>query len=390
MDKTESINLKISQTNILKTVTVIFLSVCFSYSQTTQTSETQTLLRQILLHYQQGDFDKAIPLAEKVLIIEKNNTKRTPQSLATAHYNVALLRKKRFQLNNKIIGKDIADKNLRTKHFKLLDEDGKESEKQFREVIEIHKKIEKPSLQDSLQLASTKNELAWLLYNYRRLWTVSLLGYSKQGRFKEAEDLYGSAVKINEKLLGRDANKTLSTIFNFAEFYRRHANFEKSLPLFERFVSTFKKKHGENNKTLLPSLYSMAEIFVAVDKVEKARKVMDLISKIKQSEENLPEANYVLNWRLIKGKMGREDRSFNNYGLGRPLYSKSSRIKKVTVKILVDESGNVIESNAISDQDKLKTEAEKNVKEWKFRPFELNGEKSKMRGYAIYSKIFIK
>lgn len=379
----------------------VFVSLVLTiFPQSDNKSDSQKLLNQILNFYKESNFDKAIPLAEQFLKLEKKSSEKNPQSLSTAHYNVALLRKKRFQITREKLNESDLDKDLRKDLIKKFEEDAERSEAEFREVIKIHEDhIKNPSKNDSLQLASTQNELAWILYNYQNYLFSS---YKIENRNEEAEKLYLSAISSHENLLGKDADETLSVIFNLAEFYRKHIYFEKALPLYERFVNSVKNKYGEKNNILLPSLYSITEILITLGDTKQAQTFLDVISDIKGSKEKMPEANYVLNKRLVKGNGKTDDKStiINLVDLGklfdpnavsfRGSLEREQRTKTIFVKVSVDENGEVTEATANTDDKDLGKEAESKVKDWKFKPFKLNGKSGKMQGYVIYEFTVIK
>lgn len=387
------------QMKIIFILVAVLFSVSLLSAQTPTKVDTQALQKQILIFYQQGNFDKAIPLAEKVLKLEKKKSTKSPQSLATANYNIALLRKKRLIINkDKVTNwQNVGKKELRNA-YKTNDEDALKADKHFREVIKIHKmEIARPTLNESLQLASTQSELAWILYNHN--FPAKKIGFKE--RLITAEEFYKSAFSLYKTLLGDDANETISVTFNFAEFYTKQANFEKALPLYQRFISTATKKYGDDKKIILPALTSIAKIFVTIDKMKEAVNTINLISRITKNRELLPPANHTLNSRITENKNAKDPGfrrdSFNSWQVS-DTSSYANRYpsvtsyvtKRVRVKILVDEKGEVIDATSNYENRVLRNEAVANVKRWKFRPFELDGKKSKMNGYAIYVKTILR
>jgi len=376
-----------------KNLVIIFIllgSNFFVFSQSLRKNiEAQLLERKILVLYQQGKLDDAIQLTEKVLTLTKNFPSVSSADLATAHYNTALLRKKRFQRDNK----RISNEKLSLKELRKLwiqnRQDRKVSEKKFWAVIRIHKKVIR---MPSLQLADAQTELAWLLFNPVKHYTIDI----RDGiRLKRAEKLYSESIKLRESLLGKDSDEVISSVFSFAEFYTSQSYFEKAIPLYERFVAAIGKKHGKSKMILLPALRSLANIFVTTNNPSVARKFLVKISKITGKKEALPEPNIVLNKRLVNFRnwRTRDFRKHDYFDLSRlpasvvPRFYKDTRkykYKRVLVKIISDASGNIISVEAKHKIKKLRKNAEKEVRTWKLKPFMHDGQKKGFIGYLIY------
>ncbi len=125
-----------------------------------QDSEIRTLNQNIAALYHQGKFDDAIPLAEKVVAIEKKASKKSIGH-AFALTNLAQLNKEKA----KAIRANIAKFEPRNR-FGAISESKASAQraKQFyREALDIHKSSKS---ENSPPAISVKNELAWTVYNF--------------------------------------------------------------------------------------------------------------------------------------------------------------------------------------------------------------------------------
>ncbi|NNE65552.1 MAG: tetratricopeptide repeat protein [Pyrinomonadaceae bacterium] len=354
------------------------------YPQKEVDCKQKDLTKRMSCFYQQGDLDAAVPLSEKVLKTAQNVNSATPESIAAAHFNVALLRKRRFQ-RNRSSRQELSKRETR-KLLKLLEEDSKKSEEHFRKVLELRKGAEEVS-----QVADARYELAWLLVNDTRKSAEDI-----EKRSAEAEVFYKLALDHREAKLGKDHNQTLSTIFALAECYRNQLKFEEALPYYERYVSTIDTKYGKNQKAVAPALNRMSEIYFTIFEEDKSKSLGDRASALIGSPIIAPKANYVLNNRMTdlqKKKNGRVDTyiSLNAINKSQRWDDRHNRfakekMKRIPIRVVIDEDGRVSEAVSEAKDEALSPEAVREVRKWDFRPVEVNGVKHKMRGIVVFTK----
>ena len=362
------------------------------YTVVCQQKPLKELNRQMLIFYQQGKFDSAIQVAEEMLRQIQKQKPRSYPTIATAHYNIGLLRKKRFQVNHPI-GQKHPKINRRQyrKTFGQNREDHKIAEKEFRKVFGIY---DSESLKDSMELASAKSELAWLLYN-----SDIYLPHTRslKARINRAEKLYSESVSLFGKLSGKESDETISSVFSFALFHEKQVAFEMSLPLYKRFVGSVEKKYGPTSEIMIPALWSLAGIYVSSENLEEAQNTVNKISRILGRSEKLPEAEFILNKRLVSSSPEDEERRFfGSYYVGgmhanlaREIEANQELLsirsyKRVLVRVACDESGKVISAEAQTKDRSLKKTAEKTVLKWKIRPFEYQGRRQRLKGYLSF------
>jgi len=382
---------------------LILLFFIFSlpgFSQDRQPIESQKLSQQILILYQQGKFDEAIPLAEKVLEIERKSSNKTFEKIASATINLAVLRKervKKYFTLSKFYSYDAANNMIspikEAGTFQNAFEDFQAAEKLLREVIKLGKKEPK---QESAQNATAMNELAWLLQNSYRMIALP----QSKNEFEEIEKLYAQAMALREKLFGNDNDVTLITVLQLAEFYAERANFEKALSLYERYISAAEKNRGKDYKNLANPLQAYSRILLSTDRESEAGEIIKRVAQITGQNIEPPQTNFTLSFRTDDWKVGSLNSSTiflsqesmkqvdaANSSLSSTSVRKvgnKSKITRINVKVAVDETGKVLTAEADTKDEKAKLNVEKDVLKWKFKPFVYNGEARKMKGFVIY------
>lgn len=360
-----------------------------AFAQSAQATESQKLSQDIAAFYQQGKFDKAIPLAEKLVEIQRKSG--NPQSLATALTNLAILRKERFQKAKRQLaltqpppGTGIPREQFeeRIKSVEEMNEDGEQAEKLFREVLDIYQNQLKT---ESPQLAMAQNEFGWLLYNYfkqpEKNIDATTQTNNSRARIDEAEKLLTQALTLREKILGAEDDATLATVLNLAEFYRRFVNYEKALPFYERFLLAAEKKYGKSNKNLIPALRSFAQVLVTTNREAQAAEIVKQIAGITGQKENLPQPTENLSLRITRSELERLQQIPSNKDVIR-------RYKRpIPVRVVIDENGKITEAIADVDDEKLKARIEQSIREISFRPFVYKGAPQKMRGVVSFSQL---
>jgi hypothetical protein len=212
----------------------------------------------------------------------------------------------------------------------------------------------------------------------------------------EVEQLLSRALAIRRSTLGASNAQTLKAISDLAEFYLLRADFEKSLTLYIEYLENGTKTFGQNSIRLVPVLQLYAANLVAIDRQIEATEIIKRVSTIIGEPQAMPMENLPLNERASDlepmkhpsaivqpdpERMG--DAISRTIRDGNPMFS-SIRTDFVSVKILVDEEGKVVEAKAENDDPDLRKAAEKAALKSLFKPFEIDGKKQKMRGVLRY------
>jgi len=84
--------------------------------------------------------------------------------------------------------------------------------------------------------------------------------YELQGRSKEAEALYGQALRGQETLLGHEHPNTLRTVQNLAHTYHLHRRWDEAETLYQRALTGREKVLGSDHPDTLVTVRELAEL----------------------------------------------------------------------------------------------------------------------------------
>ncbi len=343
--------------------------------------------QRIAILYQQGKFDDAIPIAEKVVSAEKKVAKNS-DAYALALANLAQLYKEKAKSIRSNLGK-FEPKN-RFGALQASRDSAEKAKKYYREALNVQRSLNN---EESVAAASSKTELAWIVYNF--LVTDSIR--ESRAQIDEAEKLYAEALVTEDKLSPASTDIELKTLQDYADFYMKYVNFEKALPLYEKYLTVAETKYGPKSRQSIPALRGLVNIYSFTARDNEARAILDQISGVTGKPENL-EVKYLALTARSRGIAKVKADGFNDIDLtdlDRSFSASSARanqivppnqykIKTLEVNILVSESGDVIEAKAAGDS-KYDKQVEEAAMASKFRPFVYNGTAQKLRGKVVFS-----
>jgi len=379
-----------------KIIIAIGLMISFAFAVAAQDakSEKKELTDKIFALYQKGDLEAAVGLGEKLVKMEKKSD--DPVSYVNALVNLARIKRVYFiALQNQLRGGKLSVSELKAAGEKAA-RNADEAEELFREALEINEKTGK---EKTAQTAAIKKDLAWLITNH--VYSGKKTVEKSRGRIDEAEKLLLDAVGTSEQASGAESDETLFIVLDAGDFYYRYANFEKSLPFYERFLQAYGQKHGANHADLVSALRPYAAILFATYQEQSAAAAIQRIEEITKSREPAPNGEIDLHLRskdsvafsapvimeqneraeTFRNRLRAENRTLNSNNI-----SQLSQMINVPVLVEVDETGKIVKTAAKTNDDKLKNEAEAVVAKWTVRPFSYNGTARKMRGTLIYRK----
>lgn len=298
-----------------------------------------------------------------------------------------------------------------------------ELEKLYEDVIELYQS----NLNwEDIRIAEIKFELALSLNIYEPLAVdinsqarKRLLTWKeKNERLIKSQELFSQSLIIQEKLLPVNDNATLLTKLFLAVAYLQSADFEKSLPLIEKYISGIETKYSKKTESLLPALRIYAAIMLLLGNNDSVTKISKQIFEITGKEENLANGLLFLTPRTksFKSKgitQGDRIETLNiqsytrvntngNLPISAGIISGGgsgslNSVDNMTIStfggtisgltkviIVIDENGKVIEAEPQTKDQKLKKKIEKDVLSWEFSPFNYNNEKKKMKGIVYY------
>ncbi len=392
------------------------------------TGESQKLNQQMAAFYQQGDLDQAASLAEQIVALQRRANSQNPQNLANALENLAQIKLSRFKRSTTELNAGSLKPNDAKVTLEKRRDDAKDTEDALREALRIVEGGDKKMPQ---QIVGLKNNLAWLLYNYfppdgnlpagfdkqarDKLDNLNKLNYYK--RINEAEKIYDEAVKSSETEFGVESEIALLSLYNSAEFQTAIGNFENALSQYEKCIAVVEKKYGKTSRNLLPLFDSYTKTLLATGQDDLAFEAVSRVVRITGKSSKFPTALLNLSYRADKaftsvnvpdverkaqenenlaqlqnrgaivgagGSAGAYSQVLGSSTNGKIFYENSGAIDviRIPVKVTIDENGKVIETEALTADQSYKAAAEKAVSEWRFRPFGVNNQRKKMKGYV--------
>ncbi len=405
---------------------ITFLGFHTFAQEVSSQNEFQSLLAQLSANSTLDELDEAISKATSIFKDEKKEAGKNQRKLADVTIEFISFRKKvSLMLKEKTenLGSfDIKNADFYKKRDNLSANTG-EIVKLYEEVIELYQS----NLNwEDIRLAEIKFELALLLNIYEPLVadinTPSgkrlLTWKEKRERLSKSQDLFSQALIIQEKLLPVNDIATLITNLFLAVAYLQSADFEKSLPLIEKYISGIETKYGKKTESLLPALRIHTVIMLLIGNNNSATEISKQIFEITGKEENLANNLLFLTPRTktfkYKGITG-EDRievldiqsyarvnANGNLPTPAGIISRGGSVNLISVDsivipfmdgnikgltkviIVIDENGKVIEAEPQTKDQKSKKKIEKDVLSWEFRPFNYNNERKKMKGIVYF------
>jgi tetratricopeptide (TPR) repeat protein len=401
-------------------ITQIVLLSAFSLSQT-QSGKSQELNRSVAAFYQSGKYDEAIPMAEDIVGLERKGT--SPKNLVNALENLAQIRVARFKRSAAALNSGAVDAADVTNTVAKLRSDAESGEANLREAIRL---ADATPSNFTEQRITMRNSLAWLLYSYQPPDPEVSIAFDKIARDKfemrararfykrrnEAANLYQEALKIGSESANPNDNATLLTTYNYAEFNLAMGDLENAIERFEKCIAGVERIYGKKSPSLVQPLESYIKALAATGQDDLAFETIGRLVRVTAKSAAMPKTLLNLSLRADKSfaptnATGVENSARANkervtlasrratldasldvilsastqgreyYDAGIPVY-----VIKVAVRVLVDETGKVIEAEALTADKERKSDAEAAVKEWRLKPFTAGGQPHRMKGYV--------
>lgn len=376
---------------ILKTA-IVSIVLC-SGTVHAQSSDTANLKKELTAkaaqQYQQGNLDEAIKSAEKVVKLEENSNPADSVSYANSLINLARIQRDVFLVLKTGLVNGKIEPGKRAGARKKAFENAKQADDNFRRAVLLN---EQNGRGETTQTADVTGELAELVHDY--------IG-SRQS-IDESEKFFLKSLELNEKLRGKNDDKTLTIVLKTGNFYFEMDNYEKALPFYERYIQIGETTYGSQHPNLTDALRPMATILLTTFQEKEAADALKRIETITKKPEEMPKTD--LNFHLrsknsvafnsknaVEIREGRQSVMAMLRAQGRTLNRSNvgllPDINRVLVKVLIDADGKILEASAESGNEKLRSRAEKEILNWTVRPFIYNGAAHKMRGYLTYSEV---
>ncbi len=333
--------------NILLT---IFFSTALVFSQTSGGEFTKENLQktnaELTKLYQEKNYNKAIPIAEKLVLMNQNINGENHIDTANALKNLGYIQ---FINNNK-----------------------KDAENTLEKAFKVYEKLPNLGQESGKGVAKMLETLATIKY---------------EENLKSGEKYFKTALEWREKYNGKDSPETLTSMAALANISYWDKDYKKSAELFQRVVE-IGMKESDLAADINIAYYRAQCSFKKIDNLEGFEqlksKYKPQTGQIKlNSDDKVPVAKRVpkvINGGVVNGKA---------VSLPAPVYPKEARIKgakgKVDVQIFINENGDILSACALNDVDKSLAEAAENAAyRAKFRPTTLSGNPVSVFGILTY------
>ncbi len=307
-----------------------------SAQQSAESEEVTRLVQQIIQLKNEGKYNQAIPLAERLLAItEKVLDKEHPyvaeslNNLAQLYYAQGSYEKaeplyvRSLAIREKVLGKEHPDVAESLNNLaELYRAQGKyqKAEPLFMRSLAI---VEKVLGKEHPLVASSLSNLAAL--------------YQQEGSYQKAEPLYLRSLAIREKVLGKEHPDVAISLNNLAELYRAQGSYQKAEPLLVRSLAIWEKALGKEHPYVAVSLNNLALLYQDQGSYQKAEPlfVRSLAIKEKVYGKEHPDVALSLN------NLAALYHDQGSYQKAEPLFVRSLAIYE---KVLGKEHPNVAQS----------------------------------------------
>lgn len=203
------------------------------------------------------------------------------------------------------------------------------------------------------------------------------LAYSQflSDKITESQSSYAMALEASERIFGNESKASFSPSLHLANMYARDGNFEKADEFYLKTYALAIKNFGKEAKEIEQIEDSRACLF-------GGQKVADEKEKIFKEAKDKLFGKVAGEQGIINGKA---------ISLPKPEYPVEAREKRLTgtasIKVKIDEQGNVIETKSICRNDVLGKAAEESAKKAKFEPTLKDGKPIRVTGIIVYNFI---
>lgn len=324
----------------MKTLFLLFLGALLLVSnlnspqQPAELQEANTLTTSVIKLFNQGNYDEALPLAKRVLLIREKLLPRTDPQIASA-------------LNN------LGELYTAKKDYKAAIE-------VYLRVLQIHEEL---FGREDVNLVFTLERLAVLHYG--------------AGRFNEAEAAYKRILALREKTNGPESAEVAQSLYTLGEFYRARKQLELAVDSYKRSLNLYGKLTGvmtpdfervRDGFSCLAYTHRKPELFKEAEEITK--------QFMPPSATKKPETITVLNGKALS--------------LPRPDYPDAAAQRRlsglVVVKVEIDETGTVIGARDMCQGPPFLSEAAvAAARKARFSPTIFDGRPVKVTGVIQYN-----
>lgn len=330
-------------------VPVLFVLLLFAQVATCQTSsasppqsrpneqppelaEASRLAQSVVSLYDAGKYDEALPIARRVVQIRERVLPKDDDKIVAAVINLAEVQFLRGQYS--------------------------EAQGLFERALHSH---ERTAGVNSAKLGDVLDRLA--------------LVYYRLGRAADTERVYRRSLAIREQAFGAEHPDVSRSIRNLAEFYQFQGDYKKGEPLYQRLIE-IRKKQGSSESTA----DALERYACLLRKTKRSQEAEDMEARALEITNNRGITEELISAGVVNGRA---------LSLNQPAYpyeALAERVSgKVTVRVLINESGTVIRACAIEGPRLLMKASESAAYQSKFSPTIVGGKPVKVNGIIIYN-----
>jgi TonB family protein len=302
----------------------------------TQAAEINRLNAQVVKLFQQNKLEEALPLAQKALELSE-------RTYGTQHLS--------------IIG---ALKNLAVIYIEKEKYDAAEAlYKRALAIYELTSGVDSPVTGEVLHL-------------------LGALRFRK-GDYDKAEAYFQHGVAVQEKAFGAEDMNVALPVFRLAEFYMMRGEGKKAEPLYLRALALWEKRPQPNKARIVRALEHYYCLLTSTDRKDDA---MAAWKRLSVAENDFKE--FAADKELVEGDV------INGKALSKPQpgYPEKARLARVsgavTIKIVVNEQGKVVEARAICGHPLLMGVSEAAARAARFSPTLFKGKPIMVTGVITY------
>lgn len=300
--------------------------------QKTQLGEADALSQRIIKLYDEGKYKEAVPLAQHVIEIRARILPDTDPLLVSAWANLAEL-------------------FIALKKFD-------EAEPLYLRVLAVHETL-KP---DKQKLGDALDRLALISFG--------------RGNSSRAENFYKRALAAREQAYGQNHPQFSQSLYALAEFYRFRFEFSKAEPLYRRALAIEDESPALQQSGDRRALDGLTCLLYESEQSDKIKKLYEE----RRARSGTSGNSKLLAGGILNGKA---------IGLPKPAYppsALSARISgTVVVKVMIDESGKVIQAEDLCGATRpLANASIEAALRARFSPTLLSGQPVKVSGTIVY------
>lgn len=312
-------------------ITLLLLTVCSVHAQTVEKDNLKQLNQKVLVLYRSQKFDEALKIALQAADLSLKVYGAEQPETANAYRNLGVMYQE-------------------TKKYK-------QSTENLQKAVDIYQKM-----------SDSKYEELVLAYQ--------ILAYSQflDKRKVESEASYLKAIEISENKFGKESKESFLATLNLANIYARLKEIEKANEFYlKSYVLTMKKFGRESNE--FEQVEDSRSCLISLQKTNSESEKAFVEARKKILGENDDQGSRILNGKAKSLPL-----------VAYPFEAKSKRISgMVSVRVKIDEQGNVIEARTVCGHPILGRASEQGARGAKFAPTLKDGKPVIVSGIIVYN-----